>query len=183
MTSSWLMRLHVGNWETIALKCYCGATWVSCCHKSLAFWVFVQQFMRTNIKETPRVKGFPSQMASNGEGVSISCRLRGMSRRLFGTKSRAIDIFYWIKGPLNAWAELPTPSYLRLILNLWRHIWRDRYGSITAQVMACCLTAPSHYLNQFWLIISDVFRQLRKGTFTARDLATILYNEFKKLYF
>ena len=32
--------------------------------------------------------------------------------------------------------------------------WRCRSGSILAQVMACCLTAPSHYLNQCWLIIS-----------------------------
>ena len=29
-----------------------------------------------------------------------------------------------------------------------------RSGSILAQVMDCCLTAPSHYLNQFWLIIN-----------------------------
>ena len=34
-------------------------------------------------------------------------------------------------------------------------IWRLRSGSTLAQVMACCLTAPSHYLNQCWLIISD----------------------------
>ena len=27
-------------------------------------------------------------------------------------------------------------------------IWWYRYGSTLAQVMACCLTAPSHYLNQ-----------------------------------
>ena len=26
-------------------------------------------------------------------------------------------------------------------------IWRQRSGSTLAQVMACCLTAPSHYLN------------------------------------
>ena len=26
-------------------------------------------------------------------------------------------------------------------------IWRHRFGSTLAQVMACCLTAPSHYLN------------------------------------
>ena len=32
----------------------------------------------------------------------------------------------------------------------------DRSGSTLAQVMACCLTAPSHYLNQCWLIISEV---------------------------
>ena len=35
-------------------------------------------------------------------------------------------------------------------------IWRQRSGSTLAQVMACWLTAPSHYLNQCWLIISEV---------------------------
>ena len=34
-------------------------------------------------------------------------------------------------------------------------IWRQRSGSTLAQVMACCLSAPSHYLNQCWLIISE----------------------------
>ena len=33
--------------------------------------------------------------------------------------------------------------------------WWQRSGSTLAQVMACCLTAPSHYLNQCWLIISE----------------------------
>ena len=33
-------------------------------------------------------------------------------------------------------------------------IWRHRSGSTLAQVMAGCLTAPSHYLNQCWLIIN-----------------------------
>ena len=31
----------------------------------------------------------------------------------------------------------------------------DRSGSTLAQVMACCLTAPSHHLNLCWLIISS----------------------------
>ena len=35
-------------------------------------------------------------------------------------------------------------------------IWQHRSGSTLAQVMACCLTAPSHYLNQCWLTISKV---------------------------
>ena len=35
-------------------------------------------------------------------------------------------------------------------------IWRHRSRSTLDQVMACCLTAPSHYLNQCWLIISKV---------------------------
>ena len=29
-------------------------------------------------------------------------------------------------------------------------IWRHRYWSTMAQIMACCPTAPSHYLNQCW---------------------------------
>ena len=31
--------------------------------------------------------------------------------------------------------------------------------------MACCLTAPSHYLNQCWLIISEVLWHSPKGNF------------------
>ena len=38
--------------------------------------------------------------------------------------------------------------------SLWHRdaIWRHRTGSILAQVMACCLVAPSHHLNPFWLV-------------------------------
>ena len=35
-------------------------------------------------------------------------------------------------------------------------IWWHRTVSTLVQVMACCLTAPSHYLNQCWLIMSRV---------------------------
>ena len=34
--------------------------------------------------------------------------------------------------------------------------WRHRTMSTLVQVMACCLTAPSHYLNQCWLNIIRV---------------------------
>ena len=49
--------------------------------------------------------------------------------------------------------------YLSILLNsLWPSdsIWRHKSGSTLAQVMACCLAAPSHYMNQCWLIISKV---------------------------
>ena len=54
----------------------------------------------------------------------------------------------------NQWWECRTLSFN----SLWPSdaIWRQRSGSTLAQVMACCLTAPSHYLNQCWLIISEV---------------------------
>ena len=35
-------------------------------------------------------------------------------------------------------------------------IWWQKTESTLAQVMPCCLTAPSHYLNRYWLIISKV---------------------------
>ena len=42
-------------------------------------------------------------------------------------------------------------------------IWRKRSGSTLAQVMACCLTAPSHYLNQCWLINTKVLWHSSEG--------------------
>ena len=45
-----------------------------------------------------------------------------------------------------------------IINSLWPNdaIWRQRSGSTLAQVMAWCLTAPSHYLNQCWFTFSKV---------------------------
>ena len=41
--------------------------------------------------------------------------------------------------------------------------WRHRFGSTLAEVMAWCLTAPSHYMNKCWLIISKVLCQSSNG--------------------
>ena len=54
---------------------------------------------------------------------------------------------------------LPSITSVCPVVNsLWPgdSIWRHGTRSTVAQVMACCLTAPSHYLNQCWLIISKV---------------------------
>ena len=42
----------------------------------------------------------------------------------------------------------------------------QRSGSTLAQVMACCLTASSHYLNQYWLMISEVLWHSPDNNFT-----------------
>ena len=34
--------------------------------------------------------------------------------------------------------------------------WQHRPGSALAQIMACCLMSPSHYLNQRWLNVKGV---------------------------
>ena len=51
----------------------------------------------------------------------------------------------------NIWKY--TSSYLTILTT---SDWRHRSGSTLVQVMACCLTATSHYQNQCWLIFKGV---------------------------
>ena len=57
--------------------------------------------------------------------------------------------------------------------------WWDRSGSTFTLVMACCLMAPSHYLNQFWLIISKVLWHSSKGHFTENTQGIYRWYELK----
>ena len=59
-------------------------------------------------------------------------------------------------GLLNWNCELYDPVQVN---SLWPSdaIWRQWSRLTLVQVMACCLTAPSHYLNQCWLIITVTF--------------------------
>ena len=51
-------------------------------------------------------------------------------------------------------------------------IWQQRSGSTLVQVMAWCRQAPSHYLNQCWLILSKVQWHSSDGNF-IRDTTVI----------
>ena len=53
-------------------------------------------------------------------------------------------------------------------------IWWYRSGSTLVQVMPCCLTAPSLYLNQCWLTMSEAHWQSLMVNFT-RDTVAINY--------
>ena len=55
-----------------------------------------------------------------------------------------------------------------MLNSLWPRdvVWRQGSRSTLAQVMACCLTAPSHYLNQCWLMISEVLWHSPNNNFT-----------------
>ena len=53
-------------------------------------------------------------------------------------------------------------------------IWWQRSGLTLGKVMAWCLTAPSHHMNQCWLIISKVEWHSSKGQFT-RDASAITH--------
>ena len=63
-------------------------------------------------------------------------------------------------------------------------IWWPRSGSTLAQVMACCLTAPSHNLHQCWLAISGVLWHSPKGNFIWTSQESNSSSEFVwKLHF
>ena len=59
----------------------------------------------------------------------------------------------------------------KIIVAYWSHM-AHRSGSILAQIIACCLMTPSHYLNQCWLLISEVFWHSPEDSFTesAQDI-------------
>ena len=62
-------------------------------------------------------------------------------------------------------------------------IWRQRTESTLANVMACCLMAPSHYLNQCWLIISEVLWYSPEGNFTWNAQDIYPWCEFENNWF
>ena len=72
----------------------------------------------------------------------------------YGARASAVMVVIWFAK------NIPASAPERLINSLWPNdtIWQHRSGSTLFLVMACCLTAPSHYLNQCWLIISEVQR-------------------------
>ena len=65
-----------------------------------------------------------------------------------------------------------------MINSLWPNdsTWQHRCRLPLAQVMACCLTAPSHYLNQCWLVISEALWHPPEGNFpwSAHDVCLFL---------
>ena len=66
---------------------------------------------------------------------------------------------------VNQWAMLLRPQGVN---SLWPSdvIWRQGPRSTLAQVIACCLTGPSHYLNQCWPMISEVLWHSPYSNFT-----------------
>ena len=68
-------------------------------------------------------------------------------------------------------------------------VWRHTSKEALAQIMACCLTAPSHDLNQCWLLIGEVFgirmkiisHWVPKILFCIMSLKIILLNSLSQL--
>ena len=76
---------------------------------------------------------------------------------------------------LSSWQHWGTVDSLWLSDAIWQH----RSGSVLAQVMAYCLTAPSHYLNQCWLVVSEVRWQSFEGNLTQDTSVTNYWTELE----
>ena len=62
--------------------------------------------------------------------------------------------------------------YFTSLVRLWFNtdcIWQHRSGSALMQLMAHCLTAPSHHLRQCWLVINEVQWHLPQGSYTGNS--------------
>ena len=96
----------------------------------------------------------------------VQISLKDFPRSLIDNGTALVHVMAWCRTgnrPLleQCWSKSLTHicgTRGRWVNTLWPNdtIWRHKSGSTLAQVMACCLTAPSHYLNQCWLIISKV---------------------------
>ena len=78
------------------------------------------------------------------------------------SRRRRVDLTHYSVGPSDA-------------------TWRQKTVLTLTQVMACCLTAPSHYLNQCWLIITDGYWHSSEGNFAA-SLSAINHCNWLKKY-
>ena len=58
-------------------------------------------------------------------------------------------------------------------------IWQYNSESVLAQIRFCCLVAPSHQLNQYWLLIIEVMAFIWEQFHIKNTQAAILYNEFE----
>ena len=77
-----------------------------------------------------------------------------------------------------------NPDKCGYINSLWTSdaIWRQGSRSTLVQRMACCLMAPSHYLNQCWLIITKVQWYSSEGNFTWDITATSPWNQLENYF-
>ena len=62
-------------------------------------------------------------------------------------------------------------------------MWWQRSVWTLAHVMGWCVTAPIHFSNQCWLLITRVPWHLPESNYTTRAPGTVLSNAFKKVYF
>ena len=95
-------------------------------------------------------------------------RFSGIHSKVTFTRIRKISVPVFEIYALIITATFPRGQWVN---SLWPSdaIWQQGTESPLAQVMACCLTAPSRYLNQCWLIMSKVLWHSSEGIIMSRS--------------
>ena len=109
-----------------------------------------------------------------------SVTIEGKSGLILGLRPANERWRYFVTTYLIGWAQAQNQSCKCDCINsLWPNdaVWRYRSRSLLAQVRAWCLTAPSPYLNQCWLTISEVQWQTPDGNFRRTDTSAIWVTE------
>ena len=110
--------------------------------------------------------------------IALSLMPRWVQHEASSSKITVImeHVIIWPLMGLLDWYPLNLPNHCNSFGDLYMEIsfagsrsfnslwpseatWRQISGSTLAQVMACCLMAPSHYLSQCWLIISNILHR------------------------
>ena len=122
------------------------------------------------VGNSPGTGEFPTQMASNAEFFHLMTSSYVTVNSFLASSNRVdSDTFQpqrWHGSILGT--SISTFNSLGPSDAIWRH----RSRSTLAQVMACCLTASSHLLNQCWIIITKVQWCSSEGNF-AWDITAI----------
>ena len=88
--------------------------------------------------------------------VPVQKRGTGINNFLsFGVLYTELECNHVWVGVKQVCLAIETFHFQRSALRSSDTIWRRLFWSTLAQVMARCMIAPSHYLNQCWLIISN----------------------------
>ena len=117
---------------------------------------------------------------NGGLGTHCEIALRGLPQNFTNAKSKLVQVMAWCHQAAShylsqcwPWSLSPygfaRPQWVLSTKHALSHIlfwfnslgpsdaiWRWRSLSTLVRVTACGLAAPSHYLNQCWLIISKV---------------------------
>ena len=100
------------------------------------------------------------------------------------SRLNSIDIYDSIRCQINTMDPLDGNLVtFKAVLGPSDTIWRQRSGSTFVQVMACYLTAPSHYLNRCWLIISKALWHSSDAIIVRRSEDTNQQNKIENYIF
>ena len=113
---------------------------------------------------------------SSWEQISVKCQSQFYRFHIHSKKSFA-KVANILSG--GRWVEAHDTTMTMVNIRPSDILWWDRSGWQFAQVMACCLMAPSRYLKKCWLAISEARWHLAQGniTHTAQDIT--LEQEFE----